>query len=258
LSDWYASFAGALRQERVLGETGHRPWPAPDDTWFMGQTWDSLLFAHWRVPSSALERVLPPQLPLDTFDGEAWVGVTPFLVRGLRLRYAPPVPVLSTFEEINVRTYVNVGGKPGIYFLSLDADSRPAVFSARRSYRLPYFKCEIAMEAIGDEISYRARRTASDGRPAEFEAHYRPAGEKYEAEPGGLDHWLTERYCLYTLAGSTVMRGEIHHPPWPLQRAEAEIARNTMGRPHGLDLDGQPVLHFSGLQDVVLWPIRAA
>jgi uncharacterized protein YqjF (DUF2071 family) len=128
----------ALCQRAVLGETGHRPWPLPQGAWLMGQTWANLLFAHWRVPEEALRRVVPPQLPLDTFEGSAWLGITPFCVRGLRLRNTAPAPVLSSFPELNVRTYVSVEGKPGIYFLSLDADSRPAVAAARRLYRLPY------------------------------------------------------------------------------------------------------------------------
>jgi uncharacterized protein len=252
------SFAAAARQHGVLRETAHRPWPPPDGGWVMGQSWYDLLFAHWTVPRSALERVVPPQLPLDSFDGQVWVGVTPFAVRGLRLRISPPVPALSNFLEINVRTYVKYRGKPGIYFLSLDADSRAAVFTARRSYRLPYFKSDISMDKQDGEIAYRARRTAPDGPPARFAARYRGVGEAYDAEPGTLDHWLTERYCLYTLAGARVMRGEIHHPPWPLQRAEAQIEENTMAAPEGLRLEGEPVLHLSQVQDVVLWPIREA
>jgi uncharacterized protein YqjF (DUF2071 family) len=224
----------------------------------MGQSWYDLLFAHWSVPRRALERVMPPQLPLDSFDGKVWVGVTPFAVRGLRLRRTPPVPALSAFLEINVRTYVKVGGKPGIYFLSLDADSSAAVFAARRSYRLPYFTSEISMEQDGGDVAYRARRTATDGPSARFAARYRAVGEPSGAEPGTLDHWLTERYCLYTLAGTTVMRGEIHHPPWPLRRAEAEIEENTMAEPHGLRLEGEPLLHLSRLQDVVLWSLQEA
>src|SRR5215213_1072588 len=134
LSDLSASYG----QHTALSETDHRPWPLPDGRWLMGQSWFGLLFAHWRVEPGELERVVPPQLPLDLIDGSAWIGITPFQVRALRLRLTPPPPFLSVFAELNVRTYVTVGGKPGIYFLSLDADSALAVAAARRIYRFPY------------------------------------------------------------------------------------------------------------------------
>jgi uncharacterized protein YqjF (DUF2071 family) len=222
----------------------------------MGQVWLDLLFAHWRVEPEALERVVPPQLPLDRFDGSAWIGVSPFVVRGLRLRRFPPPPLLSAFPEINVRTYVTVQGKPGIYFLSLDADSRSAVFTARRTYRLPYFRSKIAVDRSGDEVSYRAERISDDGPPAAFDAVYEPAGRPEPASPGSLEHFLAERYCLYTLDDQRrIQRADIHHSPWPLRRAEAEIRRNTMAEPYGIALEGEPLLHFSARQDVALWTI---
>jgi uncharacterized protein len=256
LSGPLASVSGAVRQGRTLEAVAHRPWPLPGEPWFMGQTWENLLFAHWSVLPEALRGVVPPQLALDTFEGRAWVGVTPFLVRGLRLRRTPPAPGLSTFAEVNVRTYVVVDDRPGIYFFSLDAASGLAVRAARRAYRLPYFKARMSVSESSGEVAYRSTRTSADGPPARLEARYRPRGETYHAVPGSLDHWLTERYCLYTLAGNTVMRGEIHHPPWPLQAAGAEIAHNTMAEPVGVRLEGDPRLHFAARQDVALWPIE--
>jgi uncharacterized protein YqjF (DUF2071 family) len=249
----------SFRQREVLAETEHRPWPLPEGPWFMGQIWLDLLFAHWRVPEEALRRVVPRQLPLDFYEGSAWLGVTPFLVRGLRLRGTAPVPLLSSFPELNLRTYVRVNDKPGIYFLSLDAASWPAVYAARRSYRLPYFHSRIAIDSTGAWIRYSARRTSGDGPPAEFEACYRPEGELLPRRPGSLVHWLAERYCLYTLnERREVQRGEIHHPPWPLRRAAAEISANTMATPYGIELGGEPLLHFSARQDVALWSLTSA
>jgi uncharacterized protein YqjF (DUF2071 family) len=248
-----------FRQEEVLKETAHRPWPLPEESWFMGQIWLDLLFAHWPLPPEALESAVPSQLPLDTYDGSAWLGVTPFCVRGLRLRGTAPVPSLSTFAELNVRTYVTVGGKPGIYFLSLDAASWAAVQAARRSYRLPYFRSRIATSASGDVFRFEATRVSGDGEPAAFAASYGPAGERLPQRDGSLERWLTERYCLYTLdERRQVLRGEIHHPPWPLRQAWAEIDANTMTAPYGIELPGEPLLHFSARQDVALWPIRLA
>lgn len=250
----------AFHQRAVLSETGHRPWPPPKGSWLMGQTWVNLLFAHWRIPEEALRKVVPPQLPIDTYEGSAWLGVTPFYVRGLRLRGTAPAPVLSSFPELNVRTYVSIEGKPGIYFLSLDADSGPAVTAARRAYRLPYFRSRIEVRQDKEgTISYDLIRTSDDGPPAYFEGRYGSEGEELPIEDGSLERWLTERYCLYTLDDAgRIQRGDIHHPPWPLRRAWAEIETNTMAMPLGIELEGEPLLHFSPRQDVVIWPLRPA
>jgi uncharacterized protein YqjF (DUF2071 family) len=252
-----ALLSDSFPQHRVLEETSHRPWPLPDEPWFMGQTWCDLLFAHWRVPVESLEPVVPSQLQLETHDGSAWLGVTPFVVRNLRLRGTTPVPRLSSFPELNVRTYVSVGGKPGIYFLSLDAGSCAAVHAARRSYRLPYFRSRVDTSIDEKGVSFDAMRTSDDGPPAHFTARYGPAGGLLPQQPRSLDRWLTERYCLYTLdEHQRVHRGEIHHPPWPLRLAWAEIEANSMATPFGVAIEGEPLLHFSARQDVALWPIR--
>ena len=246
----------SLGQRASLGKTDHRPWPFPDSPWVMGQTWEDLLFAHWRVPVDALRSVVPPQLTIDTFDGEAWLGVTPFVVRSLRLRWTPPAPFFSSFGEINVRTYVtSPEGKPGIYFLSLDADTRLGVAAARRAYRLPYFKADITVEKTATEtVEYRSTRQSDQS--VGFGAEYRPRGDVYHADPGTLDHFLAERYCLYTLdEEQNLLRAEIHHPPWPLRQATSALSTNTMTKPLGIDLHGEPLVHFAGRQDVLIWSL---
>jgi uncharacterized protein len=222
----------------------------------MGQTWKDLLFAHYRVNEDELRRVLPPQVPLDTFDGSAWIGVTPFEVTGLRARLVPPLPGTARFEEINVRTYATVDGKPGIWFLSLDAANPLAVAAARRAYRLPYFRSRFTVERSGEHVRYESSRV---GGEAVFAGEYAAVGPAAPATPGSFEHWAAERYCLYTLDDrQRILRGEIHHPPWPLQKAEAQIATNTMARPYGIELDGDPILHFAQRQDVVFWLNRPA
>lgn len=250
----------SFHQRAVLGEAEHRPWPFPRTSWLMGQTWVNLLFAHWRVSEEELRAVVPPELPIDTYEGSSWLGVTPFYVRGLRLRGTAPAPVLSTFPELNVRTYVSVEGKPGIYFLSLDADSRAAVAAARRTYRLPYFRSRIEVRQDKEgTIGYDLMRTSQDGPPAYFKARYGAEEERLPVRDGSLERWLTERYCLYTLdEEQRIQRGEIHHPPWPLRRGWAEIETNTMAMPFGIELEGEPLLHFSPRQDVVIWPLQPA
>jgi uncharacterized protein len=246
-------------QRSALDETDHRPWPVPDRPWLMGQTWRELLFAHWAVDPAAVRRVVPPPLELDLRDGHAWVGVTPFGVTGLRGQGMAPIPRLSSFLEVNVRTYVVAGGRPGIYFFSLDASSSAAVTAARRGYRLPYFKADISAEHRGQALRYRSRRVSSDGPPAELDIEYEPTGGRLPVEEGSLERWLAERYCLYTLdARGRVLRGNIHHTPWPLQPATAEIAVNTMGHQVGLDLGERPVLHYAARLDVLLWALERA
>ena len=245
----------AVGQGRVLSQTGHRPWRLPDGPWVMAQTWNDLLFAHWPVPTHALRPLVPDPLAVDTFDGTAWLGVTPFEVSGLRLRGTVPPPRLSRFPELNVRTYATVDGKPGIWFFSLDASRAAAVAAARATYRLPYRRARMSIVRHQAGIRYRSVRTAPDGPPAALDVDYSASGEVRPPAPGTLEHWLTERYCLYTVHRGRLLRAEIHHPPWPLQPARAAIAVNTMA-PRGVELPGaEPLLHFARRQDVVIWPL---
>ncbi len=223
----------------------------------MGQTWKDLLFAHWPVPPEAMKPYVPPEVSLDVFDGHAWLGITPFQVTGLRLIATPPIPALSTFLELNVRTYVTAGGKPGILFFSLDAASALAVRAARRSYRLPYFRARMSAERAGRQVDYSSERMRSAAGRFAFKGRYRPTGEVFQASDGSLEYFLAERYCLYTVDDGRLFRGEIHHPPWALQGAEAEIAVNTMAPP-GIETRGEPLLHFARRQDVVIWSLRRA
>jgi uncharacterized protein YqjF (DUF2071 family) len=246
-------------QSQVLRETAHRPWPLPSDPWLMAQTWENLLFAHWQVPPEELRALLPEAIPLDLWEGSAYVGVTPFRVGALRLRGTPHLGGLTAFPELNVRTYTMLDGKPGVWFMSLDAANAVAVAAARRAYRLPYFRADMKIRARRGSIDYRSRRVSSDGQPAELTGHYRPVGPQFTAAPGSLEHWLTERYCLYTLDDQGgVLRADIHHPPWPLMLAEADLELNTMAEPYGLKLDSSPpLLHFASRQDVLIWPLAA-
>jgi uncharacterized protein len=249
----------AVRQQTASSTTDHRPWPMPARRWLMGQTWIDLLFAHWRVDSAQLSRVLPPGLEPDMIDGSAWIGATPFEVRALRFWLTLPAPLVSAFPELNVRTYVTVAGKPGIYFLSLDADSRLAVAAARRAYRFPYFRAQMSVRRRAGAIHYSSERDPSSGPPARFRATYEPRGEPFNAAPESRAWKLIERYCAYTLDDKgRILRAEIHHRPWQLYRAEAQIAENSMTAPLGIDLEGDPLLHLAPRQDVAIWPHEIA
>jgi uncharacterized protein len=244
-------------QRRTLDEQSHRPWPLPDGPWLQGQTWCDLLFAHWQVPAERLRRVMPPQLPLHLWeDGSAYLGITPFVVKGLRLHGTPPLPWVSHFPELNVRTYVELDGKPGIYFFSLDAARRAAVLAARRTYRLPYFHARMRAERAGAGIDYASDRIDSSGPPARFGGSYAPTGVRTD-DP--LARWLAERYCAYVVdEQGRPLRVDIHHPPWPLQEADAELDAQGMADQIGVRLEGEPLLHFSARQDTLIWPLKPA
>jgi uncharacterized protein len=220
----------------------------------MAQTWNDLQFAHWPINPASLRALVPSQLPLDTFDQRCWLAVTPFRMSNVRARGVAPLPGLSRFPELNVRTYVTVGNKPGVYFFSLDAGNLPAVWAARSFYHLPYFHARMSVSGDEHGISYHSRRYRSH---AELRARYVAVGPVQLRQPGTLEHWLTERYCLYTVVNGRVYRAEIHHEQWPLQDAEAEIESNTMASAAAIQLpDTKPLLHFAKKLEVLIWPLR--
>ena len=252
----------------ILSRTAHRPWPLPAGRWVLAQSWHDLLFAHWPVPANDLRPLVPGCLDLDTRDGSAWVGVVPFRMSGVRPRGLPPLPGLSRFPELNVRTYVRgvsggEGDRPGVFFFSLDAANPVAVAVARTFFHLPYFRAEMSCDpAPGEGVRYRSRRTHRGAPPAEFRGTYAPAGEVSPAKPGTLEHFLIERYCLYAVEKRSggpdrVRRTEIHHEPWPLRPAAAEIEVETVAASMGIPIPNRPpLLHFARRIDVLVWPSR--
>ena len=260
----------------ILHEVAHRPWPLPHGPWLVTQTWRDLLFAHWPVPAPSLAGRVPAGLELDLFDGQAWVGIVPFVMTNVAPRGMPALRGASTFPELNVRTYVRSRtpvrrpgaasssvpadpadtSHPGVLFFSLDAGSALAVHAARLLLNLPYFRASMEVRTDEGRVRYRSRRR---GGAAELVAAYAPAGAASVPLPGSLEYFLTERYCLYaTHRTGRPYRLDIHHPPWPLQPADAEIARNTMAAAAGVPLpEVRPLLHFARRQDSVAWAPRA-
>lgn len=224
-------------------------------SWVMHQRWTNLLFAHWPIRAEALRPLLPPSLVIDTFDGEAWVGVIPFHMSNVRPRGVPPLPGLSTFLELNVRTYVRYRERAGVWFFSLDASNPLAVRAARAAVHLPYFDARMRMDIAADgSVRYRSDRTHRGAPPASFEGTYRPDGDARPAARGTLEHFLVERYVLFSASPRGLLEVKIAHPPWPLQRAVARIERNTMGEAAGVTLSGAPHhLHFAARVDVRTW-----
>lgn len=236
----------------------HRPWPFPKSPWAMAMVWHDLLFAHWSIEPDLLKRLIPAPLKLHTFEERGYVGIVPFRMTGVRLRVMPDIPGFHAFPELNVRTYVTDehGQKPGVLFFSLDATNTLAVHTARKWYCLPYYCARMScMPNVDGSVAYRNFRTHRAAVAAELDATYKPIGDVYNAQPGTLDHFLTERYCLYSYdTTGCVFCADIHHPPWPLQRADADFRFNTMTNQINLELpDEKPLLHFARHQPVVAW-----
>lgn len=252
-----------LGANSILYATAHRPWPLPAGQWIMTQTWNDLLFAHYSVPPEVIRALVPEPLTVDLYQGTAWLSITPFWMSNLRPPGLPAVPVLSQLPELNVRTYVTYGDKPGVYFFSLDAGNLSAVWGARIFYRLPYWHAAMKLqkqrsEEVGQFIEYTSKRIhgpkAASGMP-EFRARYWATGPVRTATPGSLAEFLTERYCLYAWNRGRLYRGEIHHLPWPLQPAEVEIDTCTMAEPIGISLPSHPdLVQLAKTLKVLVWP----
>ncbi len=221
----------------------------PDQTPLLFQNWHHLLFLHWEIPPAELQALIPARLTVDTFEGKAYAGLIPFTVTGVRAPLTPPLPWISSFHEINVRTYVHLDGRdPGVWFFSLDASSAVAVAAARAMYKLAYFSADIDFAATDEalpEIAFRSHRTDSRGAsPAHAHVSYRPVeGPVQHAKPGTLEHFLIERYILYAEDEARQLhRARVHHQPYPLQRAEVADLDETLvwaagiRRAEGVDL----------------------
>lgn len=184
---------------------------------------------------------MPPEVELDAYNSEGWIGVIPFRMAGIRLNGLPPLPWFSAFPELNIRTYVTVEKKPGVFFFSLDAANSVAVAVAvavaQRWYHLSYFYARMSSRRIDDAIYYSSRRVHRNATPTKFKAQYHSTGDVFRSCPGTLEHWLTKHYCLYAVdAYQCLYRREIHHLPWPLHSAQVEIHTNTMTVPFSLCL----------------------
>jgi uncharacterized protein YqjF (DUF2071 family) len=221
----------------------------------MTQTWDDLLFIHWPIDPNHLRPLLPAAVELDTFEGRAWLGIIPFRLGHIRVRGLPTLPGLSHFPEVNVRTYVRLHNKPGVWFFSLDANHPILSAVARRWFSLPYRNSHVTMRCDGEWIDYTSTMSQVGKAPVEFRARYRPTGPVVRASPGSIAHWLTERYCLYTTdRRGRLLRAEIHHPRWALQDAEVSIAGNTLALASGIRIpDTAPLAHYSKSITSLIW-----
>ncbi len=245
--------------DRITATLPPRRWPV------MRQKWRELLFVHWPVPPGVLRPLVPPKLELDLFEGQAYVGLVPFTMKGVRPVGLPPVHGLSSFHETNIRTYVHHDGRdPGVWFFSLDAANSIAVALARRFFHLPYFHARMFLEreapAEDDAprpILYAGIRLRPDPRPASYLIRAVPQEAVRAAEPGSLEHFLIERYLLYTLVDDRVYVGQVHHRPYPVRSADVLSLDESLLRAAGIPRpDRPPLAHFASGVDVKVYAIR--
>lgn len=242
----------------ALHQQAHRPWPIPAKPWTWRQNWIELLFAHYPIAQSIAQKLVPPSLQVQEFDGTSWIGVVPFRMTGVMRRPLPDLPGLSAFPELNVRLYVERDGKPGVWFLSLDASNRIAVWAARRFFHLPYYHATMTHTANQGGFDYTSKRTTKNAPNAAFTARYRPASDVRLSRRGTLESFLTERYCLYAQSpDNRLFRCEVQHAPWPLQDAHAEIDPTQLLDTHGISVEkDRPLLHYSSGVQVVVWSLE--
>lgn len=225
------------------------------------QRWHRLLFVHWEVPLEVLRPRVDPRLSLDDFEGRYFVGLVPFTMQRVRpWDWAPSVPTATNFGEINLRTYVHLDGRePGVWFFSLDAMSSLAVLAARTLWHLPYFRSDIACEDDGERVRWRSRRHWPRPQAADFEASYRIGPAISPPAPGSLEFFLAERYQFYTTRGAALLRARVHHPPYPLHRAEEVLVTPTLLDAAGLPTTGARTVDlFSPGVDVDIFSIERA
>jgi uncharacterized protein YqjF (DUF2071 family) len=229
----------------------------PSRTAVMHQRWAELGFLHWPVSVAALRALVPPALTIDTHEGQAYVGVVPFTVTGARPMLMPPLPWVSDFHEVNVRTYVHKGGAdPGVWFFSLDASNPLVVAAARALFLLPYHHARMELDADPGGIDFRSERV--DAETATCDVRYEPIGQSQAAAVGSLEHFLIERYLLYTVSENRLWQGQVHHEPYPVQAARGQILREGVVAAAGIERpEGPPPLvHFAREVNVEIFALR--
>ena len=233
------------------------PTRRPYQTVVMQQEWRHLAFLHWAVDAGKLQKMLPSGLTVDTFEGRAYIGLVPFTMRNVRPAGFPAVRGLSHFHETNVRTYVQYQGQnPGVWFFSLDAANEIAVQIARLTFKLPYFFARMSLTRSGDTLRYTSERLHPAPLPAQSDVQIVPTGNVFFAIPGTLEHFLAERYILYSGSNNKLNRGRVHHAPYPLQTATVMHLDDSLVSSAGIVVpDTPPIAHYAAAVDVEVFPL---
>ena len=220
---------------------------------WLEMTWRDGLFVHWPVEAPVVADTLPDRLDVATHDGNAFLGIVPFVMEDIR-----PVglPFGRSFPELNLRTYVDGPNGPGVYFYSLDAADQLGVAVARLAFALPYYSARMDVAREGGTVRFSSDRTSRDARPATFDATYEPLGEAFAPDPGSRAAFLVENYRFYA-DGARLYCGEIDHDPWTLRDATVDLRTNTLFGANGFDRpEGDPLVHYAEPIDVTADRIR--
>ncbi|MFC6865379.1 YqjF family protein [Halomicroarcula sp. GCM10025817] len=211
--------------------------------------WRDVGFLHWPVDPSVVAETLPDPLTVDTYDGDAYLGVVPFRMADIRPRGSP---VGRSFGELNLRTYVRAGGTPGVYFYNLDADDALSVRLARRLFMLPYYSASMRVESRDGRVRFQSERPGTNGPTARFDVTYEGDGAPSTPDTHSLEQFLVERYRFYASAeNGQVYYADINHEPWPLEGGTADVRRNELFDVNGFEYpDGDPLVHYSEGIDV--------
>jgi uncharacterized protein YqjF (DUF2071 family) len=239
-----------MRINQILQSVAHRQWEISPEPWRFYQEWNNAVFLHWRVVPDLIRPHIPATVELDTFQGEAWISLVAFTMEKLRVSYLPSVPGVSNFHEINLRTYVTKDNKPGVYFLSIEAQKLLAVFIAKSISGLPYKKASIKRNYDGRSNTYLSNNPA---KGFALESSYETDTQEYERTD--LDKWLVERYCLYLDPDNKLFRYDIHHLQWEIKRIELKHLKLQYKIGDLVLNEKQPDLsHFSPGVKVLAWP----
>ncbi len=228
----------------LLSDIAHRPWEIPPSQWQYYQEWNHVLFFHWKIAPEKLLPLLPKNLQLDTFDGDAWISLVPFTMQKIRPRFLPAFAPVSDFHEINLRTYVTRNGKPGVYFINIEAQKSLSAFLSRRLSGLPYEKSLILRGVNTYKAENRLKKFFLD---IEFSA------KELVALKTPLEKWLTERYALYLEENGQLFRYDTHHREWKIK--SVDLKKLSLKYQIGaIDLAEKPDLaHYSDGVEVVAW-----
>ena len=243
--------------QKILKERNHRPYSLPEWPWVTTQRWENVLFLHWQFSPNVLKPHIPKQLQLDLYDAAAWIGIVFFQVKGMRLRSMPALPRLSSFLQLNVRTYVTYNGLPGVYFFSLDVDSKFACLLAKTIYSLPFRRADVKLDRQGDYMNmvYARKKGSFAG---EMSCSYAPVSAVFQAQINTFDHWLLERYCLWNIRKNDLWRTDIHHTKWNFQKAEVILHSHSMaGYLHRKSFLDHPLVHYAAMKQALFWlPVK--
>ena len=248
---------GGMPKMYSFKETDQRPYPLPRRPWVMTQVWNDLLFLHYSIDPDLLRSHVPKELEIDTFKGEAWISIIPLKITGSRVRKTPALPVLSSYIELNVRTYVVYKGVPGIYFFSLDANSLANVLGARGVTALPYKLAVMQFKQKDNEFYMKSERVGAQDA-YQFEVSYVREEKMTETDQDTVDFWLLERYCMYSYYGKHILRGDIHHDAWKVSDVSATIHKNTMLSflPNEQALSEPRLLHYARMKRFLFYPLK--